>query len=319
MEEMRSDHSGSNYSDRSSTIADLVKDYHGTVLTSFTLVRMIANALPALSDMMDDQEVTPKASKKTPRVPRTISAGEFLKKELYRKTMDVEAEPFSVRGQGHPKMYDYTQDSYVPPSPTRSAPPAPQTPSRRSSKSKNFFLRAIGVKNGDDSPKNIRRTGSAASRRIVRKSSTRGKRVQDDPLLDEHQALTNYSMSRKSSDIADVNLNSRIYSQHTSSTPSPGSSPGISMGHPGAFVLCPQVTVTPEVASVETDACSIWVAILITGALQRADGYKTNGTFSESYHETLLGLSIPLLSANHTILIGIYRSFQLWSIAQYAY
>ena len=41
-----------------------------------------------------------------------------------------------------------------------------------------------------------------------------------------------------------------------------------------ALVLCPNITITPEVPSMESGSCTLWVGVSITGKLRRADGQR---------------------------------------------
>lgn len=285
--EFRSENSGSDLSSSSTSLADLVKDYHGKSRSPLDCT--FSDRPTALSELMDDPDVTPKANEKVARTPRTISAGDFLKHELYKPHLNIEADTFSVRGQHRPRMYDQVQNSRPSPASVKVWPP--KMPERRPSRSKNFFLRAIGMRNSEEPPKHIRRAGSTASRNTLIRRSSLAQRADDDPLHERTlvPAITYRSFPLDSSDIADVDINARISScRDTASTPSPSSSPP-SAGLPSAFVLCPQITVTPEVCSVETGSCTLWVAVLITGALQRADGYRGSGSFSQSFNHQLLG------------------------------
>lgn len=288
--EFRSENSGSDRSSSGNSLADLVKDYNSKPRSPLNCA--LPDKPTALSELMDDPDVTPKAHKKTagiPRTPRTISAGDFLKYELYKPHLNIEVDTFSVRGEHRPRMYDQVQNFR--PSPASAKAWSPKMPERRTSKSKNFFLRAIGMRNSDEPPKHIRRTGSAASRKTLVRRSSLAQRVDDDPLHEKTltPATTYHSFPPDSSDIADVDIHPRISSyRDTTSNLSLSSSPP-SAGLPSAFVLCPQITITPEVSSVETGSCTLWVAVLITGALQRADGYRGSGSFEQSFNHQLFG------------------------------
>jgi hypothetical protein len=252
------------------------------------------HTLLALSEMMNDPEVTPKGNKKSDgqrilQTPRTISAGDFLKNELYRPTSDIEADRYSVRGQRRPRMYEHIQNFRQHTSQANIGPF--KVPERRPSKSKNFLLRAIGMRSSDEPPRHlVRRAESTSSKRTLIRHVSREKQVENNSLSKDFRLSDSCQSSLiESFDIADVNINSGASFRDISSTSFQSSSPP-SAGLPSAFVLCPQITITPEVSSLETGPCSLWVAVLITGALQRADGYRGNGTFSQSFNDQLLGM-----------------------------
>jgi hypothetical protein len=246
---------------------------------------------------MNDPDLTPKANERItsrPGTSRTISAGDFLKHELYRSSTDIEGNEYSTSSHDHERTYNQERN-FSQPLAVGSISPH-EVLERRSSRSKNFFLRAIGVRHNDDQPRRIqKRAGSAASRGSLTQHISRNK------LTDGHRVGSlylgngrSYSSQSKNIGNADVGVDTRTSSYNDIPlTPSPCSSPP-STGVPSAFVLCPQITITPEVASVETGICTIWVAILITGALQRADGYRGDGTFEQSFNDQLLGLSKSL-------------------------
>jgi hypothetical protein len=55
------------------------------------------------------------------------------------------------------------------------------------------------------------------------------------------------------------------------------------MGLRGALILCPQINVLPELSIVDTSACSLWVALEVTGMLRRADGQEDFDNGADRY------------------------------------
>ncbi|KAK0129286.1 hypothetical protein ONS95_015016 [Cadophora gregata] len=225
-----------------------------------------------LSEMDDDPDVTPKARPST----RTASAGAFLKSELYQRSQDIDATSFSVRDTRH-SMFTPQQSTRKPPSPTKGSPP--KIPERRPSRSKNFFLRAIGGRLSDES-KAIRRKDSGASKGTLIRRLSRSKNHSSAESYTDSIASTDSGNDFRpgSLDITDISINSRI-SSHEGNQPSSTVSDIIP---PDVFVLCPQVVITPEISSVDTGCCFLWVAIEVTGTLQKADGYEARYDGSRS-------------------------------------
>lgn len=75
-----------------------------------------------------------------------------------------------------------------------------------------------------------------------------------------------------SQDIIDVGINSRVSSYYHDAIASCPPTPTPTNSREDAFVLCPQISVTPESTSVNAGVCTIWAAVEITGVLRRADG-----------------------------------------------
>ncbi|KAK2630573.1 hypothetical protein QTJ16_001393 [Diplocarpon rosae] len=216
-----------------------------------------------LDDPEADLDITPKARPSTARIN---SAGAFLKSELHERSFDIEPTSFSVRDNRH--------SMFTPQQTTRRPPPnivsPPRIPERRLSKSKNFFLRAIGGRLSDDS-KSVRRKNSEVSRgtlirRLSRSRNPSPAESYTDSIVSTDRA---YSFQLGSLDVTDVSVNSRL-SSYVGRPPSCASSDAAAVED--LFVLCPQITITPEISSVDTGSCFLWVAIEVTGTLQKADG-----------------------------------------------
>jgi hypothetical protein len=224
----------------------------------------------------DDPDLTPKAKSS---LPRTISAGAFLKSELHGRSLDIEAGRYSVRGHRHsmcPRDEDHRRHAYTP-----AQNWSPTIPQRRPSKSKNFFLRAIGGRSSEET-KGIERIDSTQSKNtLIRRLSRSKKKVSgsyDASCEDNISSVgTESSFRSKSFDIADVDINSRM-SCGTPSSYSASDTTSITSNE-NVFVLSAQITVTPEVTSVDNGNCDLWVAIEVTGVLQKADGRQVSPFF----------------------------------------
>ncbi len=266
--------------------------------------------LLGFDDLEEDLDVTPKARLSA---ARTNSAGAFLKSELYLQSRDIEATRYSVRDNRH-SMFSpqpVTRRPHI----AKSSPP--KIPERRPSKSKNFFLRAIGGRLSDES-KSIRRKDSTASkatlvRRLSRSRNPSSSESYTDSIISTDSA---YSFDPDSLDITDVSMNSRISSSQEAPHTVPQS---LSASPPDVFVLCPQIIITPEISSVDTGSCFLWVAIEVTGTLQRADGLE------DREHEYGPRPSNPLISGmlcfsqSLLVLMRLFRTLALWPFTFHAY
>ena len=160
----------------------------------------------------------------------------------------------------------------------------PGDQARPVSRSKKFFLKAIPGHNysGSLAQKTIRRISSNVSKRIKR--APRAEQYSSSFYGgDENLTLSAASCSDRE-DIAEIGTTSGL-SFHTAGKTSPLPTldslymPGIR----GTFVLCPQINVTPELTVIDTNACSVWVALEVTGALRRADGQEEYGNGAGRY------------------------------------
>jgi hypothetical protein len=227
------------------------------------------------STPQDDPDVTPKAKSS---LPRTISAGAFLKSELHGRSFDIEAGRHSVRGQRHslyPPQQEILHNRHLYALP-QSSPPA--IPPRRLSKSKNFFLRAIGGR-GSEEIKGVKRSDSTLSKNtLIRRLSRSKKKTSgsyDAFCEDDFSSVsTESSLPPESFDIADVGINS-IISCDTPSSFSASDTTSIT-SNDNVFVLCPQIKITPEVNSLDNGNCDLWVAVEVTGVLHKADGRQVS-------------------------------------------
>ena len=237
----------------------------------------------ALNELLEDPEVTPKANQKQ---PRRTSAGVFLKDELQRRSHDAGSDRYSPQLPPHFQMYD-TQSPRLPPTPTKTA--SPKIPERLPSKSKNFFLRAIG-KQGDKSPKLVRRATSTGSRNtLVRRRQLRSKKDVDSSSSSLRQPSSSnsfFSLMEEASAVTDAQT--PVQSDNDENRPL-SATPTIPRIIP-VYVLGTQIVVTPESSSVNTDACATWVAIEINGVLQRADGSHNVSDYTTDSDFQVLGM-----------------------------
>jgi hypothetical protein len=229
---------------------------------------MVAERAPIL----DDPDATPKKSKP---VARTMSAGRFHKSQAHGSKSDTQAGLYSVRGHRQNitlSDLDYQSQRYNEDENTAEAP----ITQRRFSKSKNFLLQAFAGRAAEQ-PKPVRRTDSTTSKNtlIRRLSQSRKSSSSSYDSGFEGSAVSadaSSSLPLSSLGIADVSINSRIssYEAHSNSSSSSSTSYATS---PNMLVLCPLITVTPELPSVGGGNCSLWVAIQVSGVLCRAEGY----------------------------------------------
>ena len=277
------------------------------------LVSTVARALVsgfndflAADDDQADPDITPKAAK---QATRTASAGAFLKSEFHRRSIDIEAGRLSVRGKQSLLLWDQATQKAHPSSPAKNR--SPKIPERRPSKSKNFFLRAIAGRSADETKPSMRRSDSTLSRNTLIRRLSRSKNRDGSSSGQYYEASINSigtaeSSEPKSFDIADVDITTRLSSYDTSPSVSLVSRDTSAHANSEVFVLCPQISITPEICSADSSACSFWVAIKITGVLQSADdhGSRKNaaGRFSSEFVNTrqsgkLRPIFIPDLSS----------------------
>ena len=232
---------------------------------------------------MEDTDLTPKAVRQLPRI---TSAGAFLKAEFH-----------SLRDKRGSNGSDRTRMSHE--QVGRVSPP--KIPERRLSKSKNFFLKLGGRK--DNEPKSIQRVGSSTSKNtLMRRLScgTNRDSGMDSPYTDIiASADSSYSLERiTSGDIADVIIDSRISSYDSSSlhSLSPGSMQSWPTSAKEEFLLCPEITITPEVLSLDAGSTNIWVAIEVAGTLRLANTHEKGLAKLKEGRRTISGHSAGKLS-----------------------
>jgi hypothetical protein len=208
---------------------------------------------------LEDPDLTPKASKP---LPHTASAGAFLKSEFHKGSTESDASIHlsELNAQGE-----------------RVSPP--KIPERRLSKSKTFFFKVGSRK--EKEPKPIPRFDSTTSKNTLVRRFSRGqdRNSVSDSAYSDSITSTDSSCSldgMNSGDIANVIIDPRISSYHRGSVNSQGSES--SQSWPAFaredFILCPEITITPEVLSLDGGSTDLWVAVEVTGTLRLANSFE---------------------------------------------
>ncbi|TGO21530.1 hypothetical protein BPAE_0214g00010 [Botrytis paeoniae] len=211
-----------------------------------------------------DFELTLKASE----AQRNISTGNFLRTELHSLSSEKDIQSPDIR-----KLTG-----------------SPVVPQRRKSKSKYSLLRAFGVRRSEDldSESTLGRSNSSTPTKshstLLRKLSRRKSSASTIQSIASSSIRTvehfNPFDTINNQNINNSRTNSRASSYYDgtimmSKPPTPTPIPTLSSSRDDNFVLCPQISVTPESASVNAGICTLWVAVEITGVLRKADGTST--------------------------------------------
>ena len=161
------------------------------------------------------------------------------------------------------------------------------------SRSKKFFLKAIPGRNSS-AQKAMRRISSNVSKRIKRPP-----RVEQDSSSFYYADSDLTSSAMSCSDCQDFASVGRRISFHDDSNtpPLPTFDSLYTMGLRRSLILCPHINVKPELSILDTSACSLWVALEITGMLRRADGQGEFGNGADRYlsHSSTQPSGIPKL------------------------
>ncbi|TEY31043.1 hypothetical protein BOTCAL_0825g00020 [Botryotinia calthae] len=222
----------------------------------------------------DDFELTPKSSD----AQRNKSTGNFLRTELHSMSSENDFESPDIR-----KLAG-----------------SPVVPQRKKSKSKYSLLRAFGGRRSEDldSKPNLGRSDSSTStkshstllRKLSRRTSTASTIQSIASSSIRTVELSNPFDTIDNQSINDSRINSRASSYYDETimisnppTPTPTLVPTFSSSRDDNFVLCPQISVTPESASVNAGVCTLWAAVEITGVLRRADGTSTLDDAGRTY------------------------------------
>ncbi|KAF7885408.1 uncharacterized protein EAF02_003917 [Botrytis sinoallii] len=224
----------------------------------------------------DDFELTPKASE----AQRKISTGNFLRTELHSLSSEKDVESADIR-----KLAG-----------------SPVVPQRKKSKSKYSLLRAFGGRRIEDLDSNptldrshfstSTKSHSTLLRKLSRRKSSASTIQSMASLSVRTVELANPFDTIDNQNINDSRTNSRISSYYDGTiimsnpptpTPTPTLVPTISSSREDNFVLCPQISVTPESASVNAGVCTLWAAVEITGVLRKADGTSTLDDAGRTY------------------------------------
>ncbi|KAF7896612.1 uncharacterized protein EAF01_009015 [Botrytis porri] len=222
----------------------------------------------------DDFELTPKASE----AQRNISTGNFLRTELHSLSLEKDIESPDIR-----KLAG-----------------SPVVPQRKKSKSKYSLLRAFGGRRSEDldSEPSLGRSNSLTSTKshgtLLRKLSRRKSSASTIQSIASSSIrtldLSNPFDTIDNQSIDDSTINSRSSSYYDGTimmsdppTPTPTLVSTLSSSRDDNFVLCPQISVTPESASVNAGVCTLWAAVEITGVLRKADGTSTLDDAGRTY------------------------------------
>ncbi|KAG0649376.1 hypothetical protein D0Z07_4404 [Hyphodiscus hymeniophilus] len=281
----------SSIADSGNAISELIKK--SSVQTGFTI---------------KDTDLTPKAVKQ--QVSRTMSAGAFLKTEFH-----------SPRGKRTQNSSDNIHLSQLDGQGIRISPP--KVPERRLSRSKTLFFKFAGRKE----PKPVQSVESPIPkntliRRISRRTSQNSHSISNSsgslPWVDSSTLLQHMSCSdNNSSDITDVNINSRVSSYGCNSIQSLEAGPvdnrstfqtsshdstSLYSGSPGSIencstftrdevLLCPEIKITPEIWSLDAGSTNLWVAVEVTGVLRLANHPEQNPSKLHDGRRTISGYS----------------------------
>ena len=215
----------------------------------------------------DDPEATPKARN---NVPRTVSAGEFLKSEYHSIFLDDDSYYTKKPEKDHDNCA-FQSSSQQQQSLDNQDPP--KIPERRLSKSKTFFLKVLPHR-PKESTQAQRAESNDSRNTLIRRLSRAGSRNSFPIHAPENFPLPGAFPDRTSGDYVDATYNLRVSSYVGSEAPSSLSTgtSSSSIAPKDALILCPQVRVTPELSAVDGGVYSVWVAIEVTGILRRADG-----------------------------------------------
>lgn len=177
-------------------------------------------------------------------------------------------------------------------------------PQRKKSKSKYSLLRAFGGRRSEDldSDPTLGRCHSSTSTKshstLLRKLSRRKSSASTIQSIASSSVgtveLSNPFDTIGNQGINDSRTNSRasfyydgtiIMSNPPTPTPTPTPTlvPTLNFSKDDNFVLCPQISVTPESASVDAGVCTLWAAVEITGVLRKADGTSTSDDAGRTY------------------------------------
>jgi len=154
----------------------------------------------------------------------------------------------------------------------------PEIPERRLSKSKPFFFKLGGRKEKEAKPTqavNSTTSKNTLVRRLSRGTNNRSNSDSSDaislPSVDSSLPLQRVN----SKDIADVIVDARIssYGNNAMRSTSPPSMENWATSAKEVFLLCPEITITPETSSLESGSTNLWVALEVTGTLRLANNH----------------------------------------------
>jgi hypothetical protein len=237
--------------------------------------------------VLEDINVTPKAVK---QVLRTASAGTFLKSEFHypRDSRDSDTSSNGI----HMSQLNEEGERISP----------PKIPERRLSKSKNFFFKLGSRK--DREPKPIQRINSSTSKNTLIRRLSCGANQNSGSESKYTDSITSADSSyllnsMKSKDIADIIIDSEISCYDRSSSHSLSSESMENWGTREELFLCPEITITPEISSLDSGSTNLWVAVEVTGALRLASGYGHDLAKLCESRRTVSGHSAGMLFVAH--------------------
>ncbi|KAM3065398.1 hypothetical protein ACMFMG_011480 [Clarireedia jacksonii] len=232
----------------------------------------------------DDLDATPKANR---LVSRSLSVGRFLRTELHRGgSQNVIKEHQRLS----PRQSAQSLNPRVTPTLEQNLDGSPKIPTRRPSKSKNFIMKAFGSRKNDESKTALTREASIGSQRTLLRKLSHQKSTAStlsssisSTVSSLGTAESSHSFERYRQDIIDIGFDLRVSSYNDDIEISCPATPTPSKCRDEMFVLCPQISVTPESTSVYAGMCTLWVAIEITGVLRRADGSGASGEMGRAF------------------------------------
>ncbi|RDW91843.1 hypothetical protein BP5796_01237 [Coleophoma crateriformis] len=210
----------------------------------------------------DDPDVTPKAKQD---FSRTFSAGGFSKPEYNQAKTDGVAST-------HPARAILASDNSISPfnrvDGKKELGDSPRIRRRRPSKSKNFFLKAIGGRSAVESELN-HKFPTASRGTLRRRLSRHDRKISSSSYAESITSvpLSHGSLESESRDITDVHTDPRMSNYDTRDF-SIASSLSNTTPSTETLVLCPCLTITSEASSIDSAGCSMWAAVSVTGVLR---------------------------------------------------
>ncbi|KAG9236818.1 hypothetical protein BJ875DRAFT_204335 [Amylocarpus encephaloides] len=241
-----------------------------------------------ISNEQEDPNMTPKA--RVP-IPRTAGVGQFLKSELqYPAHSATTSGRFSVRSTPETCYSDFCI-AVQPFTPVKASSTYPNNPERQLSKSKSFFLKAIGGR-GTPQKTRLRRPSEPIpvtnKDTLVRRFSRSKSRLSDKFVPPPSTISPGYEVDGKfvepeNLSIDDVPVGLRAYSSDEAPSSSYGSNTRPLLSSSIKLVLAPRIVVTPQSEIVDSLSCGFWIAIEISGTLRPAEGFH-KGNQSDTRH-----------------------------------
>jgi hypothetical protein len=285
----------------------------------------VSDDLLATND--EDLDITPKARQ---RVSRTISAGNFLKNEFHRRSLE-EPGRYSVRNNRTPIHPPQFASQIPTPSRSSTKDNSQQLPERKPSKSKGFILRALAGRSSQDT-NHEQHINSKESRNILVRRLSRNKTM--DSFQSRRTSMsgdTLYSIHPEDLDFGDAHATTsthrpqiplralpQVPTQSYEPAPAPVEAPKQEM-----LLLSPRIKVTPQINSLPTTTCTIWVAIEVKGELHAADGRYDRHPSRRRCSSDLLDIQLQgkwhFCLSKKTNISLLTRFVSLWKPVRYAH